>query len=167
MKQKLNSLLLVGIIFVAMNLRALITSVGPLISLMTKELSLSSAQAGLVTTIPLIMFAIISPLAAQIAEKRNIESVIFVALFAVCNVLITSLVKKEFSSHIGLVTGIYSVSMNLTGAVASGLSITFVQKFGLSWNVAFLPSLVSDFIYGNSVFYFLRASSLDARDVSG
>lgn len=164
MKQKLNSLLLVGIIFVAMNLRAPITSVGPLISLMTKELSLSSAQAGLVTTIPLIMFAIISPLAPKIAEKRNIESVIFVALFAVllglivrsvpnivllflgtailgcgiavCNVLIPSLVKKEFSSHIGLVTGIYSVSMNLTGAVASGLSIPFVQKFGLSWNVA-------------------------------
>lgn len=70
MKQKLNSLLLVGIIFVAMNLRAPITSVGPLISLMTKELSLSSAQAGLVTTIPLIMFAIISPLAPKIAEKE-------------------------------------------------------------------------------------------------
>ena len=55
-----NLLLFFGLIFVAVNLRAPITSVGPLVSTMKGELPFSSGVFGLLTTIPLIMFALYS-----------------------------------------------------------------------------------------------------------
>lgn len=164
MERKINSALLLGIIFVAMNLRSPITSVGPLVGIISEKLSLSGGQTGLITTIPLMAFAIISPIAPKLANKWTIEKTIFGALIvlvlgmflraipqltflflgttllgsaiAICNVLIPGLVKKEFPHQSGLVTGIYSVSMNLTGAIASGISIPLVRKIGLDWNVA-------------------------------
>lgn len=164
MEKKINKVLLLGIIFVAMNLRSPITSVGPLVGIISESLTLSGGQAGLITTIPLMAFAIISPLAPKLANKYTIERTIFGALIvliigmflrtvprlallflgttllgaaiAICNVLIPGLVKKEFPDRSGLVTGIYSVSMNLTGAIASGISISLVKKIGLDWNIA-------------------------------
>ena len=164
MEKKINKVLLLGIIFVAMNLRSPITAVGPLIGVISDDLILSGGQAGLITTIPLMSFAIISPIAPKLANKWTIEKTIFGALIvlvlgmflraipqltflflgttllgsaiAICNVLIPGLVKKEFPHQSGLVTGIYSVSMNLTGAIASGISIPLVRKIGLDWNVA-------------------------------
>lgn len=159
MERKINSALLLGIIFVAMNLRSPITSVGPLVGIISEKLSLSGGQAELITTIPLMAFAIISPIAPKLANKWTIERTIFGALMvlivgmflkaipqlvflflgttllgaaiAICNVLIPGIVKKEFPDKSGLVTGIYSVSMNLTRAIASGISIPLVKKWVL------------------------------------
>lgn len=162
MKKKIDYILLLGIILVATNLRAPITSVGPLSSIISKELSLSGAQAGLITTIPLLSFALISPLAPKLAKRYGIERTIFASLIlliigmsiryipsiptlflgtmllgcaiAVSNVLLPGLVKKEFYQQGGFVTGLYSVSMSLSGAIASGVSIPLINNFGLSWN---------------------------------
>lgn len=165
MKQKMNYLLLLGIIMIATNLRAPITSVGPLVGTITNSLNLTGAQAGLITTLPLIAFAIISPIAPKLARKFGTETTILGSLIliilglgirylpsiptlflgtailvcgiAVGNVLIPSIVKQEFQNQSGLVTGIYSVSMNLTGAIASGVSIPLIEKLGWTWNQAF------------------------------
>ncbi|MEG2708726.1 MAG: hypothetical protein RR968_06290 [Vagococcus sp.] len=80
MKQKINYALLLGIILVATNLRAPITSVGPLVGTITEELSLTGAQAGLITTLPLIAFALISPIAPKLARRFGTEKTIFIAL---------------------------------------------------------------------------------------
>ncbi len=164
MKHKLNYLLLLAIILIATNLRAPITAVGPLVGIITEELSLTGAQAGLITTLPLIAFALVSPLAPKIARKFGTEKTILGSLLliilglsiryvpsistlflgtiilgcgiAIGNVLIPSIVKKEFQGNSGLVTGIYSVSMNLTGAIASGVSIPLIQQLGWTWNQA-------------------------------
>lgn len=164
MSKKWNIALLLGIIFVSMNLRAPITSVGPLVGIISENLNLSGGQSGLITTIPLISFAIVSPMAPKLANRFQTERTIFTALLvliiglllrtiptvpglfsgtiivgcaiAICNVLIPSLIKKEFSEKSGLVTGLFSVSMNLTGAISSGLSIPLVENFGLTWNKA-------------------------------
>ncbi|MGL5684810.1 MAG: CynX/NimT family MFS transporter [Vagococcus fluvialis] len=165
MKQKMNYLLLLGIIMIATNLRAPITSVGPLVGTITNSLNLTGAQAGLITTLPLIAFAIISPIAPKLARKFGTETTILGALIliilglsirylpsistlflgtailgcgiAIGNVLIPSIVKQEFQNQSGLVTGTYSVSMNLTGAIASGVSIPLIEKLGWTWNQAF------------------------------
>ncbi|NKC69201.1 CynX/NimT family MFS transporter [Vagococcus fluvialis] len=165
MKRKMNYLLLLGIIMIATNLRAPITSVGPLVGTITNSLNLTGAQAGLITTLPLIAFAIISPIAPKLARKFGTETTILGALIliilglsirylpfistlflgtailgcgiAIGNVLIPSIVKQEFQNQSGLVTGIYSVSMNLTGAIASGVSIPLIEKLGWTWNQAF------------------------------
>ena len=160
-QQTLNIALLIGIILVATNLRAPITSVGSLVSLIKSDLQLNALQSGVITTIPLLCFAIISPLAPKISRKIGIEKTFFYSLIvlfigiiirslnatvflfagtvllgcaiAISNVLIPGLIKKEFDRRSGLVTGIYSVSMNLCGAIASGISFPLATTVGLGW----------------------------------
>lgn len=55
-----NDILILGIIFVAFNVRPGITSVGPLIGSIRYDIGISNGLAGLLTTLPLLAFTIIS-----------------------------------------------------------------------------------------------------------
>lgn len=166
-------LLLLGIIFIGANLRAPLTAVGPLISSIRTDLHLSNAIAGTITTVPLLAFALISPLAPKLAKKRGMEQAIFLSLFllaagmvlrsmngtallfggtiligcaiAVSNVLLPSFIKTKFPRGVGIMTGIYSVSMNLFGAIASGVSVPLSEWHGIGWegSLAFWIALVA------------------------
>ena len=158
--------LLVGVIFIAFNMRAPLTSVGPLVELIRDHLHLSNTMAGMITTLPLLSFALFSPFVPKLAKQFGMEAVLFMAVIflsigivmrvlsgstimilyagttilglgiAACNVLLPSLVKREFPERIGLMTGIYSISMNLFGAIASGISIPIAVGFGFGWQGA-------------------------------
>jgi len=154
-------LLIIGIIFIGANLRAPLTSVGPLIPSIRESLGISSTLAGALTTVPLLAFALLSPFAPKLARRYGMESVLFLSLIlltigiilrplsgvgmlfsgtiflglaiAVGNVLVPSIIKQYFPKSVGTMTGVYSVSMNLCGAIASGLSIPISSKSGLGW----------------------------------
>lgn len=160
-KSKQTILLILGIIFIATNLRAPMTAVGPLISQISESYNLSHSVAGMIATTPLLAFAVTSVLAPKTAARFGIERVLFffllvlgvgillrsatgiVPLFlgtiligigiAHGNVLVPSLIKCDFPEKIGLMTGVYSVSMNVVGALASGLSLPFVESLHLTW----------------------------------
>lgn len=66
---KYLALMILGIIFVSFNLRAPITSVGPIIVLIKKEYLLNNSMAGFVTTLPLIAFAIFSPYVPKLSFR--------------------------------------------------------------------------------------------------
>ncbi|MCR8657477.1 CynX/NimT family MFS transporter [Paenibacillus endoradicis] len=157
-------LLLIGIVLIAMNLRAPLTSVGPLISIIRDDLGISNTLAGLITTLPLIAFALLSPLAPKLARKYGISKVLFGALvllvigiglrsawnigsmlmgtlilglaISICNVLMPSLIKEKYPLQIGIMIGVYSVAMNLSGAIASGISVPLANQSGLGWKGA-------------------------------
>lgn len=154
-------LLIIGICFVGANLRAPLTSIGPLIRLILDDLHISDALAGMITTLPLFAFALFSPLAPKIARRFGTEWVLFCSIITLTigillrsmaggvglfvgtailgvsisagNVLTPSLIKKEFPEKIGVMTGIYSVAMNVFGALASGISIPLAAGLGLGW----------------------------------
>ena len=154
-------LLVLGIIFLAMNLRAPITSVGPVVASIRDSLGISNAMVGTLTTIPLLAFAILSPFAPRLARRYGMEIVLFFVLailtiglilrplgeittlyvgtifigagIAIANVLMPAFIKMKFPNNIGVMTGIYSVSMNLTGALAAGLSIPIALSSNFSW----------------------------------
>lgn len=151
----------VGIIVIASNLRAPITSVGPVITEITENLKLSHVLVGLITAIPLISFGLLSIFIPNVARKWGIEKsllysllLLAVGLFArsygttfflflgaafigiaitVGNVLMPAFIKKEFPGKTGLITAMYLVSMNLTSALAVGYSIQIGQMSGLGW----------------------------------
>lgn len=157
-------LLIVGIVFIAANLRAPLTSVGPLVSFIRDNLHISNTMAGMITTLPLLAFALFSPLVPKLARKFGMETVIFISIIflligitlrslsgiivlyigtailglaiAVSNVLLPSLIKREFPERIGLMTGVYSISMNLMGAIASGISVPIAIGAGYGWQGA-------------------------------
>ncbi|WP_342423389.1 MFS transporter [Paenibacillus sp. FSL E2-0178] len=154
-------LLILGIIIIAANLRAPLTSVGPLVSLIRDDVHISNTLAGLLTTVPLLTFALLSPLVPKLGRKHGVELLILIALIfltvgigvrslsgavnlyigtailgfaiAVCNVLLPSLIKRNFPHKIGSMTGIFAISMSLSGAVASGISVPLAADAGLKW----------------------------------
>ncbi len=69
----LSGLLMAGVICIAANLRPAITSVGPVVGTIRHSLHMSNAQAGFITTLPLLAFALISPLAPKLASQIGQE----------------------------------------------------------------------------------------------
>ena len=169
--------LLIGVILIGANLRAPLTSVGSLISFIRDDLGISNAVAGTITTLPLLAFACLSPFASKIANRLGIERTIFYSLIfltfgiivrslpgvgslfagtlliglaiAIGNVLLPGFIKMNFPLRIGLMTGIYAVSMNVFGALAAGLSVPLssINKFGWQgalgiWGVLALVALI-------------------------
>lgn len=73
-------LLAVGILLIAANLRAPLTAVGPLLHTISQRLELSGAEAGLLSTLPLLAFAFVSPLAPRIARHVGLERTLLIAM---------------------------------------------------------------------------------------
>ncbi|WML50917.1 MFS transporter [Neobacillus sp. PS3-12] len=185
------NLLIFGIIFIGMNLRAPLTSVGPLVGMIRDDLGISNTLAGVLTTFPLLAFALVSPFAPKLVRRFEINKVLLATLplliigiilrsvsgigtlllgttvlgfaISICNVLLPSLIKKEFPKKIGFLTGIYSVSMNLCGAVASGISIPLASDLGLGWKGAIGCWAVLAFI---SLFVWLPQTRYGQKQIS-
>ena len=149
-KQTNKVIILLGIILLGMILRTPITSVGAIIGPLKNLLEINNTVAGLITTIPLIAFAIFSPFVAKISNKIGLEktlylaaivasiglllrfyintSVFFVTTFiigvgiTVGNVLLPGLTKKYFPENLGVMTGFYAVVMNVSASIAAGIS---------------------------------------------
>src|SRR5690625_7432092 len=69
-------ILIIGILFIAFNLRPGITAVGPLIGTIRDDLGLANWSAGLLTSLPLVAFAIISPIVLRfISVERRVGKV--------------------------------------------------------------------------------------------
>ena len=148
-------LFVLGIMLIAMTLRTPLTVVGPIIPSMRDGLGISNVLAGFLTTIPLLAFAIVSPFVAKIARTLSIERALFFALIllgagillrsvsdilgviigtfligvaiAFGNVLIPSYLKLRMPLQVGLMMGIYSVSMNISASVAAGTSYPLAE----------------------------------------
>lgn len=155
-------LIIIGIVFVAFNLRPAITGIGPLIESIRADFGLSNAAAGFITTLPLIAFSILSPVAPKLGRQFGMERTIFIGLLvlvlgicirsvsgivaalfigtsliglgiAVSNVLLPGIVKDRFPHKVGLVTSMYSTAMGISAAIASGVSVPLANGLGLGW----------------------------------
>ncbi|GEN86345.1 CynX/NimT family MFS transporter [Oceanobacillus sojae] len=157
-------LLLLAILLIAATLRSPISSVGPLIPFFRGELEASNAMIGLVNTLPLLAFGLFSPFVPRLSSKFGMEFTLLVAMvflsigvfirasggielllfgtlltgmaIAVGNILMPGLIKSTFPYRIGLMTGLYSVSMNLFGAIASGISVPIASIDAFDWRNA-------------------------------
>ncbi|WP_208586000.1 CynX/NimT family MFS transporter [Gracilibacillus suaedae] len=160
-KKHYTILFIIGIILLAFNLRPAITSVGPIIGIMREDLSISNWSAGFLTSLPLIAFAFMSPIAPRIANRTTNEKALLYGLItlligiwirstaaitllfvgtiligvgiAIINVILPSLIKSNFPEKIGLMTGVYTTSMSIFAALASGLSVPLTSTAGLGW----------------------------------
>ncbi|HEY9577699.1 MAG TPA: MFS transporter [Pseudobacillus sp.] len=158
------AVLVAGIMVIGANLRAPLTSVGPLVPAIRDSLGITNAIAGTITTLPLLAFAFLSPFAPKISRRFGIELTLFAALIALTvgivlrssggiaalfagtvllglaialgNVLLPGFIKQHFAKRLGVMTGLYSVSMNLCGAIASGLSVPLASGAGFGWSGA-------------------------------
>jgi CP family cyanate transporter-like MFS transporter len=164
-RSRLGGLLLVlGIVLLAANLRPALTGVAPLISEIRADTGISNGTAGLLTTLPLLAFALLSPVAPRVARRFGMEltllagllvlaagillrwasplaalflgTVVLGAAIAVGNVLLPGLVKREFPERAGLMTSVYSTSLGISAALAAGVSVPLAQLDGIGWRGA-------------------------------
>ncbi|MEX0724537.1 MAG: MFS transporter [Gracilimonas sp.] len=156
-------------------MRSPLSSVGPLTELIQNALGLSYSMIGLITTLPLICFAALSGFTLYFTQRFGLESTLGVALLiltvgtvgrsfanipalyigtlllgigiAIMNVLMPSIVKRDFPEQSGSMTSLYSGVMGVGATMGAGLSVPLAQftnwQFSLgSWAIlAFLGLL--------------------------
>ncbi|KAB8137911.1 MFS transporter [Gracilibacillus oryzae] len=158
------SIFIAGIIILAFNLRPAITSVGPIIGIIRDDLLLENWNVGLITSLPLLAFAFMSPIAPRIANRfgnerallygliilligiliRSLATLLFLYIgttlagvgIAIINVILPSLIKGSFPTKIGLMTGLYTTSMSIFAALGSGFSVPLTVEYGLGWKIS-------------------------------
>ena len=142
-------LVLAGLVLLSFNLRPSAVSVGPVLEEVRHGLGLSGPEAGLLTSLPVLAFAVFGALAPTFARLAGLhrsvtgslvavvlglagraaahDDLLFLALsalalagMATANVLIPSLVKLHFPDRIGWATAVY------TTALAIGLTSAFL-----------------------------------------
>lgn len=159
-----QALLVWGLLVVAANLRPSLTGVGPLLGRVQADLDVAPAVAGLLSSLPLLAFAVISPLVPRLAARWGPERLLWGALvvltlgiavrwfpatgslfagtvligagIAVGNVLLPSLIKRDFPTRVGLLTSAYATVMGAVAAVASGVAVPISQVAAGGWSTA-------------------------------
>lgn len=150
-----TGLILVGLALLALNLRPAAVSVGPVLEEVRATLGLSPAMASILTSLPVLAFAVVGALAPWLARKVGLHRVSLISLVVVviglgaraltdsgplflvltllavsgmacANVLAPSLVKLHFPDRIGAATALYTTSM------AIGLTLAFVATVPIS-----------------------------------
>lgn len=162
---KQGAFLIAGILMIATTLRVTFTGAAPLLETIRADYGLSTAQTGLLTTLPLLAFALVSPLAAGIARRLGMERSLFAAMLLICagialrslpsaallfagtaiigcgialgNVLLPGLIKRDFSQHVARLTGAYSLTMGAAAALGSTLVVP-LALYGFGWRGALL-----------------------------
>lgn len=161
--------MIAGILMIATTLRVTFTGAAPLLDAIRSDYGLTTAQTGLLTTLPLLAFALVSPLAAGIARRIGMERSLFVAMLLICagiavrslssasllflgtaiigcgialgNVLLPGLIKRDFSQHVARLTGAYSLTMGAAAALGSALVVPLALS-GFGWRGALLLLMV-------------------------
>lgn len=170
--------LIAGILMIATTLRVTFTGAAPLLDTIRSAYSLTTAQTGLLTTLPLLAFALISPLAAPVARRFGMERSLFAALLLICagiairslpspyllfggtavigggialgNVLLPGLIKRDFPHSVARLTGAYSLTMGAAAALGSAMVVPLALN-GFGWQGALLMLMCFPFFMAATV----------------
>jgi CP family cyanate transporter-like MFS transporter len=145
-------MLLVAVCLVAANMRPAITGLGPLLDQIGADTGMSVSALGVLAAVPLVAWALFSPLAHELSRRFGQPRVLMWSLLvllagtlvrsipgpvvslwvgtaiigigiAIINVLMPAVVKREFPSHVAAVTAAYTALLAGLGAVSSGVVV--------------------------------------------
>ena len=163
MKKEHSPFLIPGIIMIGVALRAPFTVLPVVLTDIADGLQVPVSSLGLLTSLPLIMFALCSVFAPRLAQKMSLEklfalvlvvltlgslirvfnlpllytgTIILGAAIAILNVLLPSLIQANQPHRIGFLTTLYITSMGLSITILSALAVPIVQMSswrGLIW----------------------------------
>ncbi|MBA1201014.1 MFS transporter [Pseudomonas capeferrum] len=164
-----------SLLLVAFNLRTAFPSMGAVLAEVKIDLGLTSVATSAVTTLPVLCLGLFAPLAPWLARKIGAErtilglmvllsagllgrgmggipglivgSVVVGGAIAIINVLLPGLIKRDFPTSTGLMTGLYSMALLGGAATAAGITIPLKHALGGGWTMALalwsLPAAVA------------------------
>ena len=106
------------ILLVSFNLRTPMTSVGPVMDLIQTEYGMSAGMAGLITTLPLIMFGAASPFVPAVNRRLGYSKTMCIA--------IASIIAGELLRNLMGLTGLFAG----TALIGIGIGIGNVVEGG-------------------------------------
>ena len=150
---------LLGLVLLSLNLRPAAVSVGPVLAEVRDGLGMSGTTAGLLTSLPVLAFALFGALAPAAARVAGVHRVTLVSLLvvaagllgralthsealflvlsmvalagmAMANVLLPSLVKLHFPDKVGPVTAIYTTALSVGLTGALVLTVPISHAYG-------------------------------------
>ena len=150
------------ILLIALNLRPLFPSLSVLMPELSASLGMTGAVAGYLTTLPVLCLGLFAPFAATLADRIGVERVLMIVLvligvgtalraagmipalfigtalagagIAMGNVLLPSVVKRDFPDHVAMMTALFT--MVLCGGAAAGAALTLpLTQWSDSWQV--------------------------------
>ncbi|KXT76390.1 MFS transporter [Streptococcus sp. DD12] len=160
---KKSACLIPGIILLGAVMRVPFTAIPTILTDIASGLHVSISNLGILTSLPLLMFALFSSLAPAWAAKIGLEKLLALSLFvlllgslvriislpalylgtllvgfaiAMINVLLPSLVSHYFPQKVGFYTALYLTVMGLTTALGSSLAVPIVNAS--SWQIFIL-----------------------------
>ncbi|MGQ7461430.1 MFS transporter [Streptococcus suis] len=161
--KKQSPFLIAGIVMLGVVMRAPFTALPSILIDIASSLGVEVSSLGILTSIPLIMFALCSSLAPRLAAKFGMERLMAYVLLVMVlgsgmrvfnlptlflgtmlvgatisfiNVLLPSIVAANFPKKIGFYTTIYITLMGVAATVASMLAVPIVSAS--SWRVFIL-----------------------------
>ncbi|MGY1693193.1 MFS transporter [Geodermatophilus sp. SYSU D01105] len=157
-----GGLVLAAVLLAGVNMRGAIAAVSPVLPEMRAELGLSPTVAGLVTTLPVLCFAVLAPPAAWLGRRIGAEAALCAGLLAIAagtvlrvlggaplllagtavvgagmtlgNVLLPAVTKREFAERAGTVTGLYTAALCAGAALTAALTAPIAGLTG--WRTA-------------------------------
>jgi MFS transporter, CP family, cyanate transporter len=154
-------LLALGMVLLAANLRPAAAGIGPLIGRIQTGTGLSGTGAGLLTTLPVLCFGALAPLAPALVRRFGERATVALSLavlllgllvrlvpglgflfagtalaacaIAVGNVLLPVLVRGNFPDRVGLLTGMYTTTLVGFAALSAGISVPVANALGGGW----------------------------------
>ncbi|MGY1625295.1 MFS transporter [Geodermatophilus sp. SYSU D00965] len=157
-----GGLLLAAVLLAGLNMRGAIGAVSPVLPQVRAELGLSPTVAGLVTTLPVLCFAVLAPPAAWLGRRMGTEAAVCAGLLAIAagtvlraldgaplllvgtsvvgagmtlgNVLLPAVTKREFAERAGTVTGLYTAALCAGAALTAALTAPLAGLTG--WRTA-------------------------------
>ncbi|MGK3142251.1 CynX/NimT family MFS transporter [Pantoea sp. C2G6] len=158
------SFFLFVLLLTAANLRAPITAAGPVLQDIRQTFGLSAGEAGLFNFIPLMLFALLAPLAGWLGNRLGLERSLWGALclitagsllrwqpaevalwggtlllsagIAAANVLLPPLIKRDFTAHTARYIGLYAATMSITASLATGVAVPLSQLSTAGWRLS-------------------------------
>ncbi|MFL6161302.1 MAG: MFS transporter [Jatrophihabitantaceae bacterium] len=157
-------LVLLALLLTGLTMRVAVTSIGAELTDLQRGLHISSAVAGVLTTLPVIAFAGMGFLAPALAHRLGDHRLVAIALAgataglalrvlagdvwvfaalsllalaggAIANVLMPSLVKRHFPDRIGPLTAAYTTCLAIGATAAAGLSVPVAELTGGGWRL--------------------------------
>ncbi|WP_245152420.1 CynX/NimT family MFS transporter [Allopusillimonas soli] len=150
-----------SLMLIAVNLRPLFASLSVLLPDIIAATPLSSASAGYLTTLPVLCLGVFAPLAPRLSQQVGPERSLLFALLllaagtamrglgdlyslfigsalagaaiAIGNVLLPSVVKRDFPGSPAVMTGLFTMALCGGAALAAAFTLPLAHYFGDAW----------------------------------
>lgn len=162
-------LVLVAVVLVGFNLRGPMVAIAPVIDVISRALGLSAAEAGLLTSLPVLCFALVTPLASVVIGRAGpnvavsltlagvilgtiirsigtapalvVGTVVLGLFITIGNVVMPVVIRRDFPVHrVGIATGTYTAALNV-GSTMTTLGTAPLAAW-LGWQAALNAWLV-------------------------